>query len=313
MPYRTSVDSIKTSIELYSQAKTLWLDTEVAEPKSKKARLSLISILDDSTDLTGEFVTILDVLDQPTLVSLFVEKIMLNPDIKKVFHNAAFDRKFLGGNKAKNIVCTLKLAQEIPYYLAPLPNYKLSTLAEQLCCFPPVDKSLQSSDWGIRPLSEAQLNYAKLDAVYTAQVYGRLLQLSLLVSPDPHQENIASLTQRYYDIFQEWKVLDTEIEHLRERIKEAMKAKNIEKTNGFTLAYQNSITTQVDINVLARAIISADIPVNLSLKLTGEMKKALGVLIDNLPVENVEKSTPTLRFKPVTETEEGEDDDDIPF
>ncbi|MBR8830091.1 MAG: Ribonuclease D [Chroococcopsis gigantea SAG 12.99] len=309
MSYLTSVDSIKASIDLYSQGKTLWLDTEVAEPQSKKPRLSLISIQDDSTDLSGQSVTIIDVLDRAPLIDLFIEKIMVNRGIKKIFHNAAYDRKFLGGNKAENIVCTLKLARDIPYYLAPLPNYKLATLAEQLCHFPPIDKSLQSSDWGVRPLSEEQLNYAKLDPVYTAQVHGRLIQLSQLVEPDPQQENLTLLTRRYQEIFSPWRVLDTEIEHLRERIKEAMKAKKIDKTNGFSLGQKNSNTSQIDINTLARSIISDQDPVNFSLKLTSEIKKALGNLLSDLPVENIPKTVFTLRFQ----GEEQEDEEDIPF
>ncbi|WP_228008488.1 hypothetical protein [Microcystis aeruginosa] len=93
--------------------------------------MSLIQILANSTDLTGERVTILDVLDQPDLTDYFITKILLVDWIEKVFHNASYDCKFLGGkSKVKKITCTLELAKKVPYYMATLPNYQLKTVVE---------------------------------------------------------------------------------------------------------------------------------------------------------------------------------------
>ncbi|MDB9411899.1 hypothetical protein [Microcystis aeruginosa] len=93
--------------------------------------MSLIQILANSTDLTGERVTILDVLDQPDLTDYFITKILLVDWIEKVFHNASYDCKFLGGkSKVKKITCTLELAKKVPYYIATLPNYQLKTVVE---------------------------------------------------------------------------------------------------------------------------------------------------------------------------------------
>jgi S-DNA-T family DNA segregation ATPase FtsK/SpoIIIE len=74
-----------------------------------------------------------------------------------------------------------KIASEIK----ELPNLKLKTLAEELCHFSNVDKSEQASDWGRRPLSEKQLQYAKMDTVYLAQVHRRLLELKNPIKPEP--------------------------------------------------------------------------------------------------------------------------------
>ena len=65
MPYLTESDAIRNAIDHFYHFPILWLDTEVANYNSKTPRLSLIQILADSKDLTGERVTILVVLDRP--------------------------------------------------------------------------------------------------------------------------------------------------------------------------------------------------------------------------------------------------------
>jgi S-DNA-T family DNA segregation ATPase FtsK/SpoIIIE len=119
-------------------------------------------------------------LDKPDLVAYFVSQIMADPKIEKVFHNANYDVKFLGKEQAQNVTCTWKMAKKLKKKssdIKQLPNLKLKTLAEELCNFSDVDKSEQASDWGRRPLSEKQLQYAKMDTVYLAQVHLRLLEL----------------------------------------------------------------------------------------------------------------------------------------
>jgi ribonuclease D len=107
--------------------------------------LSLIQLLDDSRDTTGEKVAILDVLEQSEVTELFIKEIMLNPQIEKLFHNANYDLNFLGKNQAKNVRCTLEMAKSIPYYILQLPDLSLKTLAETLCHVPQVGSSYYSS------------------------------------------------------------------------------------------------------------------------------------------------------------------------
>lgn len=102
---------------------------------------------------------------------------MINPKIEKVFHNASFDLKFLGQKNAQNITCTLKLAKKFPKAILGTSNYKLKTLAQELCNFTDVDAEQQSSNWGRRPLTPNQLLYARMDTVYLAQVHQHLLRL----------------------------------------------------------------------------------------------------------------------------------------
>lgn len=312
MPYFTSASDIKARIAEYTKAKVLWLDTEVADYKTDSPRLSLIQVLDNSSEVRGdakalqqfaESVSIFDVLDQPSLVAEFIEKIMLNPAIEKVFHNASYDLNFLGKKKAKNVTCTWELAKKIPYYLVPLPNFQLKTLAETLCHLPVVDKTEQGSDWGRRPLTPNQLFYAKMDAVYVAQVHHRLLQLN---EPDPATDDIEALTIRYRQIEHQWKKLDTEMNQVKERLKAAMDAQKVKEIKGFKLTSQTRTTKKVAFTPLAKMAQELGIDLDLSVTLTKALQKELGEAIAQLPVE--EEKTTLLQLK-VTE----QDDEELPF
>lgn len=306
MQYLTQSDPISQAIAKYSQAKILWLDTEVADYQTKKPKLSLIQILDDLTDLTGDRVVILDVQEQPELIDEFIEKIMVNPTIEKVFHNASYDRKFLGQSKAKNITCTLEMAKKIPYYILPIINYKLYTLATQLCSFTNIDKTEQGGNWGQRPLTDKQLEYAKMDAVYVAQVHHRLLQLSQRLETDPATEDLGELALRYRQIEYRWKLLDTEFKHLKERLKQAMAAQNIAETNGFKLSIQERRYKKVSFHDLAKIAQEAGLELDFSVRLTQDLQKQMAEIIEQIPVEEEIEEVVQLKVGEV-------EDDDLPF
>lgn len=306
MSYLTEKNKIIEAIELYAKSKILWLDTEVADYQTTHPRLSSIQILANSTDLQGNCVDILDVLDKPELIDEFIQKIMLNTDIEKVFHNARYDLNFLGKSKAKNITCTLEIVKKIPYYLVPLPNRKLKTLAEQLCHFPSIDKTEQEGDWGQRPLTEKQLDYAKMDVVYLAQVHHRLLQLTQLLQPKPENENIEALILRYRQIEHHWKQLDSEIAHLKERLKKAMNSQGITELFGFYLSSQQRTTKKVSFQELAQITQAVRSDFDFSLTLTKELQKELGELLEKLPVEVENQKILQLKVQDM-------DEEDLPF
>lgn len=301
MPYLTNANDIRTKIAEYAQAEILWVDTEVADYQTSKPRLSLIQVLDDPSDLTGDRVFILDVLEQPEIAVYFIDKIMVNSAIQKVFHNASYDIKFLGKTKAKNVSCTLEVAKQIPYYILPVPDLKLQTLARELCNVPEVDKSLQGSNWGQRPLTKNQLHYAKMDVVYLAQVDQQLLQRKQLSDPNPATEDITALSQRYRSIEQQWKLLDTELTHIKDRIKAAMQAKNISETDYFKLSPREQTTKKVAFDELAKLTQASGVALDFPLKLTKDLQKQLGGLIEQLPVED--ETTTIWRLMPKEQEE----------
>ncbi|MFW6359664.1 MAG: ribonuclease D [Chroococcales cyanobacterium] len=285
MPYLTESKNILAIITQLASAKTLWVDTEVADYKSKNPRVSLILVLADPRDLTGDRTYILDVLDQPDLVSAFIETIMVNPNIEKVFHNAKYDLQFLGKKKAQNITCTWEMAKTIPYYLLPLPNLQLKTLAEQLAHFPNVDKTEQGSDWGKRPLSEKQLNYAKMDTVYLAQVHFRLLELAKKSNPNPATDNLTEIGKRYQEIESEWHKLDSEIKHLQDRAKKAMQVQNCMETNYFKLSSYPRTTTKFSFAELANLVVKQGMNLDFPITLNKTVQKELGETIHQIPTE----------------------------
>ncbi|MEG4589647.1 ribonuclease D [Microcoleus sp. MOSTC5] len=282
MPYLTVANDITALISQFSQAKILWVDTEIADYKSNP-RLSLIQVLADSTDSTGDATFLLDVLDKPELAKDFINQIMVNPNIEKVLHNASYDIRFLGNDDAQNVTCTLKMARKIPTYILPLPNRQLKTLIQTLCGIAYVDKTEQSGDWAKRPLTQKQLEYAKMDAVYLAGVHRRLLEILAQCYPEPATENLTALGEKYQEIESQWKPLDSEIAEVKERIKAGMLAQNLKDSSYFELS--SSITMKVDFLTLARLTQTEGIELNFPVTLTKEIQKQLGELIADTSLE----------------------------
>ncbi|MDB9350328.1 ribonuclease D [Nodularia spumigena] len=303
MPYLTSASNIRAKVAEYTKSKTLWIDTEVADYKSRNPRLSLIQVLDDPTDMSGDRVNLLDVLNQPDVVAEFIEQIMINPEIEKVFHNANYDLKFLGKKRAKNITCTLEIAQKIPYYILPLPNYQLKTLATALCRFNYIDKQEQSSDWGRRPLSEGQIEYAYLDCIYLAQVHLQLLELQVASNPDPKREDLTALDTRYSELSEDWQLLKSEFEHLQERFKKAMQAQNVMETSVCKLTSYERQTVKVPLTELVRLVQNQDVNLDFPITLTQKMQKDLGENLEKLAVD----IDTTTSWRLSTKNQENED------
>jgi DNA segregation ATPase FtsK/SpoIIIE, S-DNA-T family len=194
MRYLTESKQIQAKISQLSKTQILWVDTEVADWWTSRPRLSLIQISANPEDLTGEFAYILDVLDQPDLVAQFIDEVMVNAKVEKVFHNASYDLTFLGKHQAQNITCTLKIARQLGKQKLAVSNLKLKTLAAELCHFLDVDAEPQSSDWGQRALTSKQLTYAAMDVVYLAAVHRRLLDiLNLQPNLQPSRDNPSAL------------------------------------------------------------------------------------------------------------------------
>lgn len=302
MQYFADPKLILPLIEKYAQTPILWLDTEVADFKSRNPKLSLIQVL-DSRNEPEKNVAILDVLHQPEIVDNFIEKIMLNPTIEKVFHNAKYDLNFLGKTKAKNVTCTLEAAKKIPYYLLPLPNLSLKTLAEKLCNIEEIDKSQQASDWGQRPLNNSQLNYAKLDPVYLYMVHQKLLQLKVLSNPNPVDENLEMLAKRYLKLKQQYQIIESEFNHFESRMKAAMQAQNIIETVDVKMSSISRKTLKVAFNQLAEVIQTNGIELDFPVTLTQKLQKDLAPVIGQLPLQEEITDSWRLTVKQQDETE----------
>jgi len=192
-------EEIISAIGKLKNCTKLYLDTEIADWKSKTdAKISLIQALPESKDTNTsdvdklrKNVVILDVLKKDKLIALFIEEIMKNEKIEKVFHNASFDLRYLGGHDAKNVSCTLKKARAIPKDLLKSENLKLSGLIHHFYESITPEKGEQSSDWGKRPLTEGQVKYAYLDPVYAL-----LLDVKLDAFKKDHSKEIDELVEK---------------------------------------------------------------------------------------------------------------------
>lgn len=176
--YIDDSSTIQETIKKLCQFPTLWIDTEIADWKTSNPQLSLIQVL--TKDTTEKQTYVLDVLEKPELITLFIKAVMRNDKIQKVFHNAPFDLKYLGKDTAKNITCTYQMARKLSKKRLGTSNLKLKTLAVELCQFPEdkIDQQQQSSDWRKRPLNKRQLQYAEMDVIYLVHVHEYLLKFN---------------------------------------------------------------------------------------------------------------------------------------
>ncbi len=317
MPYLTNPTDIKNAIAACTQAKRLWVDTEVADYKTKKPRLSLIQILPEPKGDRGDYcfkdlpksietlnsqVYLLDVLDQPELTEYFVDHIMANPDIEKVFHNASYDLRFLGKKQAENVTCTLLFAKKLPLFMLQTSNLKLKTLAYELCGLPFPDSSAQQSDWGRRELSEAQIRYATLDPIYLAYVHLRLLDIDRSSQRDPASDNVTILAAEYTRLKQEVALLESELSDVENRLKSAMQVQHIQQAPGVKLSSYARSTYKTPFSELAKLVQNEQIDFDFVVTLTKEMQTQLVSVSDRLPMSVETSETLQLRvIKPEDE------------
>jgi DNA polymerase III epsilon subunit-like protein len=121
-----------------------------------------------------------------------------------VAHNASFEeRQFARYDiKVKGVRDTLVMSRELR---PDLPNHTLRTCCRLLLNLD-LTKEQQTSDWSVRPLSEEQVRYARLDAEVALQLYDYLDTLEALVARDLNSplatlmEEYSSVVRRRYEI-----------------------------------------------------------------------------------------------------------------
>jgi ribonuclease D len=297
MIYLTDLDDIKNVIIDLTETEILWVDTEVADYATKKPRLSLIQVLAYPDNLDGDRTYMLDVLDKPDLIDFFIKNIMINESIKKVFHNAKYDLRLLGKTTAKNVFCTLELARKFPYHLLPIKSDSLKSLTEYLTNFKDLSKEEQGSDWGIRPLRKIQLEYAKMDCVYLAQIYHKLMQLEDKIKKDQENINLESLSKRYKAIEEQWLLLDSEMTYLKEQIKETMVDENIQENDYFKVTSITRNTIKTDLQELVKLVKEKNVNIDFPITLTKAIQEELGNNLEDLNIDISTSTYYTLKSK----------------
>lgn len=139
------------------------IDTETTGLDPIKDRLCLIQIYD------GDMTYILKYNDRIKYNNLI--NILENKHIKKVFHHANFDLRFLlknlGIEEINNVACT-KISSKLLNGLDESSSLKY--LVKKYLDID-IDKKLQTSDWREENLSEEQIVYAQNDVIYLFKLW----------------------------------------------------------------------------------------------------------------------------------------------
>ena len=135
------------------------VDTESNSLHAYRERVCLVQF---STHKKDFVVDPLVIQDLSALAPIFS-----NPKIEKIFHAAEYDliclrRDF--GFAFINLFDTMQAARILGYPFVGLDNI----LAEKFAVT--IDKRHQKADWGARPLTQAQMNYARFDTHYLFQL-----------------------------------------------------------------------------------------------------------------------------------------------
>lgn len=305
MPYLTDPTDIKDAIATCTQVKRLWVDTEVADYNTRNPRLSLIQVL---PDFPGDFpnsqeqlinrVYLLDVLNHPQLTAEFINTIMADPAIEKVFHNASYDLRFLGKPLAQNVTCTLLLAKSLPSFMVETSNFQLKTLACELCGLPRPNSSEQQSDWGRRSLSESQIRYATLDPIYLAYVHRRLLEIEHITQRDPATDNVKVLAAEYLRLKQEVALLESELSYVEKRLKSAMQTQRITQMHRVKFSSYERMTYKTPFSELVKLVQEEQLDFDFVLTLTKDMRAQLDAVSDRLPMSVETSETLQLKILP---------------
>jgi hypothetical protein len=145
------------------------VDTETSGWQVGNEQLCLIQIGVPSQ----QRVVLIDVLKSgpPTALG----PILAAPTPLIIAHNAAFEeRQFARYDlKVKGVRDTLSMSRQLR---PDLPNHTLRTCCKLLLGIE-LSKQEQSSDWSVRPLSDQQIAYARLDAEVAISLYNYLAEL----------------------------------------------------------------------------------------------------------------------------------------
>lgn len=172
------VDTIEDLAEvtlLAEQQQFIGTDTETYVDLTKQAS----SALDAHSSLISLIQLNWPGNDKPYLIDVIsigvencmdlIERVYMQEDICKIFHNASFDIKQFRrtfGVWIKNVQCTMTLLKSLGictgYKASQFRGHRLIDMCRDLFGVM-LDKTEAKSQWGARPLTDAQLSYAALD------------------------------------------------------------------------------------------------------------------------------------------------------
>ena len=152
-------DNLRRMIEVLSSQSRIAVDTESNSLHAYRERVCLIQFSTTKKDY------VLDPLafeDLSALAPLFS-----SPKIEKIFHAAEYDLICLKrdyGFDFKHLFDTMQAARILGYPFVGLDNILSDKFGVK------IDKRHQKANWGARPLTSAQLDYARMDTHYLIEL-----------------------------------------------------------------------------------------------------------------------------------------------
>jgi ribonuclease D len=216
--------------EEWSRCPELWIDTETADWWTPSPRLSLLQVRTPEGRI--QVVDILAPGNREVVDTVFVPAVMANPAVRKWAHSAGYERRFLGGPLVQNLQCTLRLARSIPYYRLPVRRLTLAALCGQLLDVT-LDKAHQKDDWGVRPLSDAQLAYAAADPEWCRRVQVALEPLVRHFVPA--DEDPVALRAEFLDVSARTREREARRGDLRDAVRDWLLGESSTALGGFRL------------------------------------------------------------------------------
>jgi len=237
-------------IHEYEREPELFIDVETADWWTSSARVALLQVWN------GREVTVFDVLATgmgEVLSGDFIPRIMANPQVRKWAHNAAYERRFLGGSRVQNLSCTMRLARGLAFHRLPVENLSLAALVSAL--FDETDdKTFQRADWSVRPLTEDHVRYAAGDTIWCARLRTALEAIERPPAPDRDSPVVIDAA------FPEAKLSElnanAELRVLRESVRELMQREQLTRFSRF--AVRGSERLEVPLLALVAEVERAD-------------------------------------------------------
>lgn len=161
----TSTSALASACDRLRQHPFVTVDTEFLRETTFWPKLCVIQIASDDEAV------IVDALASGLDLEPFFA-LMRDPAVIKVFHAARQDIEIMW-NLSRSIPTPLFDTQVAAMVCGYGDQVAYGELVQNICKVA-IDKSSRFTDWGRRPLSEAQLNYAVADVTYLRDVYREL-------------------------------------------------------------------------------------------------------------------------------------------
>ena len=216
-------------ISEYEREPELFIDVETADWWTSLPRVALLQVW------AGREVTVFDLLEggmAEVLSGDFIPRIMANGQVRKWAHNAAYERRFLGGSGVQNLSCTMRLARGLAFHRLPVENLSLAALVSALFG-ETVDKTFQRADWSVRPLTEDHVRYAAGDTIWCARLRTALEAIER--PPAPERDSPVVIDAAFPEAKLRELSANAELKVLRESVRELMRRDGLARFSRFAV------------------------------------------------------------------------------